>query len=87
MMEIENPNSTSLSPTSIKRILIKNGLKARRRPKKWLISEINKIKRVKWCKVMRNLIKRIGRKWFSPMNAGSIMGFHPYMQVAGKKRS
>jgi transposase len=54
MMEIENTNSTTLSPTSIKRILIKNGLKARRRPKKWLISESNKIKRVKWCKVMQN---------------------------------
>jgi transposase len=53
-MEIEFPLSQTPSPSTIKNVLINSGLKARRRPKKWVISEINKIKRVKWCKVLQN---------------------------------
>jgi hypothetical protein len=39
-MEIENP----ISPSRIREILVEDGLRARKCPKKWVISNINKKK-------------------------------------------
>lgn len=44
-----------LSPSSVRQILKNQGLYARKRPKKWIISAINKKKRVSWAKEMLNL--------------------------------
>jgi transposase len=48
-------SSLHVTSSRVRQILVKNGLKARRRPKKWLISKKNQIIRVKWCKIMKNL--------------------------------
>jgi transposase len=50
-MEIEN----SPSPSRIRAILVEDGLRARCCPKKWVISKINRIKRLKWAKIMLEL--------------------------------
>ena len=53
-MEIESPSPIALSRPTVSRVLKKNGLRARLRPNKWLISPQNKIKRVLWCQKMKN---------------------------------